>query len=183
MELNELSQYVYERDRHEFSLGDTLDIKTGLLLASLTFLAIQSGSIISATPLPRAQLVAQSIAIILMVVCGLCCAIELWPRDYMREAMPDEYAIWISSLEDYRKEHPGADAIPSLSSVRLARHWAAVILWFAYYNFCRIHKSLRVTPAMEAGHHGPVPDVLRGKSGVPALRVLARRAGDTSMAG
>jgi hypothetical protein len=21
---------------------------------------------------------------------------------------------------------------------------------FAYYNFCRIHKSLRVTPAMEA---------------------------------
>jgi hypothetical protein len=29
--------------------------------------------------------------------------------------------------------------------------WAAVILWYTYYNFCRIHKSLRVTPAMEAG--------------------------------
>jgi len=28
---------------------------------------------------------------------------------------------------------------------------AAVALWFAYYNFCRIHGSLRVTPAMEAG--------------------------------
>ena len=26
-----------------------------------------------------------------------------------------------------------------------------VALHFAYYNFCRIHKSLRVTPAMEAG--------------------------------
>ena len=25
------------------------------------------------------------------------------------------------------------------------------MLWFAYYNFCRVHKSLRVTPAMEAG--------------------------------
>jgi hypothetical protein len=24
-------------------------------------------------------------------------------------------------------------------------------LWGAYYNFCRIHKTLRVTPAMEAG--------------------------------
>jgi hypothetical protein len=24
-------------------------------------------------------------------------------------------------------------------------------LWYTYYNFCRIHKSLRVTPAMEAG--------------------------------
>ena len=30
-------------------------------------------------------------------------------------------------------------------------HWAAVALWFAYYNFCRIHKSIHVTPAMEAG--------------------------------
>ena len=28
---------------------------------------------------------------------------------------------------------------------------AACALHFAYYNFCRIHQSLRVTPAMEAG--------------------------------
>jgi IS1 family transposase len=28
---------------------------------------------------------------------------------------------------------------------------AAVNLHFAYYNFCRVHSSLRVTPAMEAG--------------------------------
>jgi transposase-like protein/IS1 family transposase len=28
---------------------------------------------------------------------------------------------------------------------------AAFALWFAYYNFCRVHKTLRVTPAMEAG--------------------------------
>lgn len=28
---------------------------------------------------------------------------------------------------------------------------AAYSLWFAFYNFCRIHKTLRVTPAMEAG--------------------------------
>ena len=26
-----------------------------------------------------------------------------------------------------------------------------VVLHFAYYNFCRVHSSLRVTPAMEAG--------------------------------
>jgi hypothetical protein len=24
-------------------------------------------------------------------------------------------------------------------------------LWFAYYNFCSVHKTLRTTPAMEAG--------------------------------
>ena len=28
---------------------------------------------------------------------------------------------------------------------------AAVALHFAYYNFCRMHQTLRVTPAMEAG--------------------------------
>jgi hypothetical protein len=28
---------------------------------------------------------------------------------------------------------------------------AAIALHFAYYNFCRIHSSLRVTPAMESG--------------------------------
>lgn len=29
--------------------------------------------------------------------------------------------------------------------------WAALCLQFAYYNLCRIHRTLRVTPAMEAG--------------------------------
>ena len=27
----------------------------------------------------------------------------------------------------------------------------AISLYFMFYNFCKIHKSLRVTPAMEAG--------------------------------
>ncbi|MBZ5578993.1 MAG: hypothetical protein LAP40_20725 [Acidobacteriia bacterium] len=36
-------------------------------------------------------------------------------------------------------------------SKKWENHWAAVSLWFAYYNFCRIHKSLRITPAMAAG--------------------------------
>lgn len=36
-------------------------------------------------------------------------------------------------------------------SKKWENHWAALCLWFAYYNFCRIHSSIRVTPAMEAG--------------------------------
>ena len=31
------------------------------------------------------------------------------------------------------------------------KHIAMLSLYFVHYNFCRIHKSLRVTPAMEAG--------------------------------
>jgi len=40
---------------------------------------------------------------------------------------------------------------------------AAYSLWFAFYNFCRVHKTLRVTPAMEAGiaaHAWTVADLL-----------------------
>ena len=36
-------------------------------------------------------------------------------------------------------------------SRKFENHWAALALYFAYYNFCRIHSSIRVTPAMEAG--------------------------------
>ena len=36
-------------------------------------------------------------------------------------------------------------------SKKWENHAAAMMLWYTYYNFCRIHNSLRVTPAMEAG--------------------------------
>ena len=36
-------------------------------------------------------------------------------------------------------------------SKKLENHCAAVALNFVYYNFCRVHQTLRVTPAMQAG--------------------------------
>jgi hypothetical protein len=36
-------------------------------------------------------------------------------------------------------------------SKKSENHWAAVACWFAFYNFCRVDKSLRVTPAMAPG--------------------------------
>ena len=40
-------------------------------------------------------------------------------------------------------------------SKKWENHEAAIALHFMHYNFCRVHKTLRVTPAMEAGlaHH------------------------------
>jgi|SRR5580658_2369623 hypothetical protein len=35
-------------------------------------------------------------------------------------------------------------------SKKWENHWAAICLWFAYYNFCRV-QTLRVIPAMKAG--------------------------------
>jgi IS1 family transposase len=42
---------------------------------------------------------------------------------------------------------------------------AAYALWFAYYNFCRRHQTLRVTPAMEQGltnHQWTVEELIGG---------------------
>jgi hypothetical protein len=36
-------------------------------------------------------------------------------------------------------------------SKKVENHGHAVALYFAYYNFVRVHQTLRVTPAMEAG--------------------------------
>ena len=36
-------------------------------------------------------------------------------------------------------------------SKKLSKHITMMDLWAVHYNFCRIHKTLRVTPAMEAG--------------------------------
>ena len=40
---------------------------------------------------------------------------------------------------------------------------AALAIHFAWYNFCRVHKSIRMTPAMAAGitdHIWSVPELL-----------------------
>jgi hypothetical protein len=44
-------------------------------------------------------------------------------------------------------------------SKKRRNHGAALALHFAWYNFCRIHESLRVTPAMQAGLSDHVWDV------------------------
>lgn len=36
-------------------------------------------------------------------------------------------------------------------SKKLENHGHAAALYFMHYNFCRVHKTLRITPAMEAG--------------------------------
>jgi IS1 family transposase len=45
-------------------------------------------------------------------------------------------------------------------SKKVENHCHAVALYFMYYNFCRIHQTLRVTPAMEAGVSDHVWDMI-----------------------
>jgi hypothetical protein len=49
-------------------------------------------------------------------------------------------------------------------SKQVENHAAAVALYFMYYNFGRVHQTLRVTPAMEAGvsdHVWSVEEIVR----------------------
>jgi hypothetical protein len=44
-------------------------------------------------------------------------------------------------------------------SKKVEMHAHNVALHFAYYNFCKVHGSIRVTPAMEAGLTDHVWDI------------------------
>lgn len=44
-------------------------------------------------------------------------------------------------------------------SKKVENHAYAVALYYMYYNFCRVHQTLRVTPAMEAGISDHIWDI------------------------
>ena len=49
-------------------------------------------------------------------------------------------------------------------SRKATNHAAAVAIYFMWYNFGRVHQTLRVTPAMEAGvtdHDWNVDEIVR----------------------
>ncbi len=75
------------------------------------------------------------------------------PRDMTREAA---LAYWLAPekqtfVAEIRCSVRRFTRLTNAFSKKAENLKAAVSLWFAYYNFCRIHGSLRVTPAMEAG--------------------------------
>jgi hypothetical protein len=54
-------------------------------------------------------------------------------------------------------------------SKKLENHRAAVALHFAYYNLCRYHQTLRITPAMEAkvtDHVWSLPELIAASARV-----------------
>jgi transposase-like protein/IS1 family transposase len=73
----------------------------------------------------------------------------------VRSGVPDPKHVSTSFVErqnlTLRMQLRRFTRLTNAFSRKLENLKAAVALHFAYYNFCRIHSSLRVTPAMEAG--------------------------------
>lgn len=71
------------------------------------------------------------------------------------EGRPDAKHISTSHVErmnlSIRMQNRRFTRLTNAFSKKLDNHIHALALYFAFYNFCRIHKSLRVTPAMAAG--------------------------------
>jgi hypothetical protein len=53
--------------------------------------------------------------------------------------------------KDRRTQTRGMTRLTSAFSKKWANHQASMILYAAHCNSCRVHSSIRVTPAMEAG--------------------------------
>ena len=73
----------------------------------------------------------------------------------VRDGRPDPAHICTSRVErqnlTMRMAIRRFTRLTNAYSKKLENLKAACALHFAYYNFCRIHQALRVTPAMEAG--------------------------------
>jgi hypothetical protein len=64
-------------------------------------------------------------------------------------------------------------------SKKLANHAHMVAIYYMYYNFCRVHQTLRVTPAMEAGlanHVWPIEEMVKLLDGRSILDGLLPKA-------
>jgi hypothetical protein len=57
---------------------------------------------------------------------------------------------WNAPSNDAVVDSP-VHAVTNAFSKKVENHAAMVALYFMYYNFARVHQTLRVTPAMEAG--------------------------------
>lgn len=68
---------------------------------------------------------------------------------------PDKAHVSTSHVErmnlSIRMQNRRFTRLTNAFSKKLDNHIHALALYFAFYNFCRIHKSLKVTPAMAAG--------------------------------
>lgn len=79
------------------------------------------------------------------------------------EGEPDKKHVSTSYVErmnlNIRMGNRRFTRLTNAFSKKIDNHLHMLSLYFVHYNFCRIHKSLRVTPAMEAGISGTVRDM------------------------
>jgi IS1 family transposase len=79
--------------------------------------------------------------------------VDAYPKTIMGD--PDRNRICTSHIErqnlTMRMQIRRLTRLTNAFSKKWENLWAALCLHFAWYNFCRIHQTLQITPAMAAG--------------------------------
>lgn len=99
---------IFERDREVFTDKDTFDVKTGLILVILFFLAGQSTEFLR-SGVTHIEKCLQFFSIASLILGGIFAVFELWPRTFYQEAEPQEYDERLALLTKYYADEPGAE--------------------------------------------------------------------------
>jgi hypothetical protein len=102
-----IGDMTMDRDHLELSLGDTLDVKAGIVLAAITVLGSLTGSLLASTGLGREWQVVQMFSLAALAIAAFFAVMALVPRDYLLPDTPDKYRKWVSELTELYKDYPG----------------------------------------------------------------------------
>lgn len=119
---NILKERTLERDRLEFFAGDVLDVKAGLVLVVLTFLAGQASDLFKdAHGCVEITLVSVSLG---AVTLGALLALWQWfPVKYGVLSRPIEYRPWLETVLKGHSERkvPEADTVSKLENIEISQ--------------------------------------------------------------
>ena len=105
-------------------MGDTLDIKTSIVLVVITFLATQSGDFLRAKPpLSSFWHDVQVISILFLIAAGVMALFELIPRKYTVRMAPKEFLEWVEKLSSFYKGDADAESkiVGAISNAELEK--------------------------------------------------------------
>ncbi len=72
-----------------------------------------------------------------------------------RNGNPDKDRVFTSHVEranlTIRMQNRRMTRLTNAFSKKWENHQASLAMQFAFYNFCRVHQTLKMTPAMKAG--------------------------------
>lgn len=108
--LAKLCEEALKEDAFELSIGDTIDMKTGIVLAAIGFVGALSGIILFVQNMPIILKLAQAVSILAMSVSVILAFVALWPVAYLVETSVDELERWISELAQFYEAERDAEA-------------------------------------------------------------------------
>lgn len=96
-----ISEHVKAQDQLEFELGDTIDIKTSIVLVIIIFLATQIGGFFASSSMPLHWRILQIISAVSLTAAGMSCLFELWPKNYKARTDSADFVEWVERTAKY----------------------------------------------------------------------------------